>query len=364
MNPRNIFLYLHIFALGYLRSRIGLFFSLVFPVILILLFGAIFSSSGSSAINIYVQNQDHNSPISQKFIAALNETGAFNVNIVSPSSGNLSTWLSNNGDTAGIVIPAGFAAQFMNHTPVRVTVYTDPAQGATAGTVQGVVQGVVNEFNLGGTPPVITVRSLNVGSTSFQYIDYLVPGLIGFTVLTSPMFATVNISSEFKKYKLFRQLSLTPLTRGEWLTAAIIWFIVLTAISTVLMVSIGELVYGAKVTLTLLAVPFLVLGPLFFVSLGLVAGSATNSPESAAVIGNLITFPMMFLSGTFFPVSMFPSWLQDVAFCLPLYYVIDGLNNAMVFGNVGRVLVDLTVIVVLAIVTFIAAIHLFKWREK
>jgi ABC-2 type transport system permease protein len=178
------------------------------------------------------------------------------------------------------------------------------------------------------------------------------------------MFATVNISSEYKKYKLFRQLSLTPLTRGEWLTAAIIWFILLTAISTALMVGIGILVFNAAVSLTLLAIPFLVLGPLFFVSLGLVAGSATNSPESAAVIGNLITFPMMFLCGTFFPVSMFPDWLQKVAYCLPLYYVIDGLNNAMVFNNPGRVFIDLVIILVLAIITFVAAIHLFQWREK
>jgi ABC-2 type transport system permease protein len=364
MNPRNIFLYLHIFALGYLRSRIGLFFSLVFPVILILLFGAIFSNSGSAATDIYVQNLDHNSQVSQEFIAALNATGALNVHMVSPSAGDLSKWLSQNDDTAGLVIPSGFQTDYATGVSVNVTVYTDPAQGATAGVVQGVVQGVVNHFNLGGKPPIISVQSLSVGSTSYHYIDFLIPGLIGFAVLTSPMFATVNISSEYKKYKLFRQLSLTPLTRGEWLTAAIIWFIVLTAISTFLMVTIGVAVYGAHVTLTLLAIPFLILGPLFFVSLGLVAGSATNSPESAAVIGNLITFPMMFLCGTFFPVSMFPSWLQEVAYCLPLYYVIDGLNNAMVFGNAGRVFIDLAIVLVLSIIAFVAAIHLFQWREK
>ncbi len=67
--------------------------------------------------------------------------------------------------------------------------------------------------------PIIGITSATVNTQQTKYIDFLIPGLIGFSILTSPMFSLVNISSEYKKTKLFKQLSLTPLTKMEWLTS-------------------------------------------------------------------------------------------------------------------------------------------------
>jgi ABC-2 type transport system permease protein len=72
----------------------------------------------------------------------------------------------------------------------------------------------------------------------------------------------------------------------------------------------------------------------------------------------------MFLSGTFFPVASFPPWLQGVAHVLPLYYVIDGLDQAMLFGNWSRAGLDLGIVLVASIVVFVLAIRLFKWRDS
>lgn len=366
MKPQRIVAYLQVFARTYIRNRVGLFFALIFPIILILLFGAIFSTSSNVTVAIYVQNLDHGSQPSQEFISAMNDTGVFTVTMVSPDAGNLSAWLSSNGDTTGLVIPAGFGAAFETHHPINVTLFTDPAQAATAGAAEGALQGVVSWANLqeaGGTT-IVGVHGSNVGTQTYSYIDYLVPGLIGFSILTSPMFSMVNLSSQYKKQKLFRQLSLTPLTRGEWLLASILWFIVLVFISTAIMLLIGRGAYGADVFLTPLTLPFLVLGPFLFVSLGLLLGTVSKTPESAAVVGNIITFPMMFLSGTFFPVSLFPPYLQTFAHVLPLYYVVDGLNQTMIFGNTGGALIDLAVVAVLAVVLFVAATRAFRWQEE
>ena len=364
MTPRRILAYLKVFGRTYVRNRVGLFFALIFPIILILLFGAIFSNAGSTTVDLFVQNDD-GGPASQAFVAALNQTGVFSVTMVPPSAGNLSDWLVAHGDTAGLVIPSGFDARYASHQNVTVTVYTDPAQAASAGVVQGAVGGVVNGFNLraAGGSAVIGVSALNVGSTTYRYVDYLIPGLIGFSILVSPMFAMVNLSSQYKRLKLFRQLSLTPLTRGEWLLASILWFILLVFLSTAIMLEIGERVFGTAVTPTLLTLPFLLLGPVLFVSLGLLLGTVSKSPESAAVVGNIVTFPMMFLSGTFFPVSLFPSYLQAVAHVLPLYYVIDGLNETMILGNVQAAWVDLAVVAAVAVVFFVAATRAFRWQE-
>jgi ABC-2 type transport system permease protein len=366
MKPRRILAYFPAFARGYYRNPFGLFMSLIFPVILILIFGAVFSTSGNTQVPLTVQNLDHGSPASVAFVAELNATGAVSISFVSPTVGNLSNYLASNSLASGLVIPAGFGADVANRTPVHLIVYTNPTTGSEAGIVQGAIQGAANGLNLhlaNGTV-VVTATNLNIGNTIYTYIDYLVPGLIGFSVLVGPMFSMVNISSTWKRDKLFRQLSLTPLTRGEWLSAALLWYIVLALISAGLLVTVGHFVFGAHVTLTWLSLPFLVAGPALFVAIGLLAGTASSTPESAAVIGNVITFPMMFLSGTFFPVALFPSWLVPIAKILPLYYVIDGLNSTLLFGNTSAALGDLIVVIALAVGFSVAAAFIFSWREE
>ncbi|MGP8124433.1 MAG: ABC transporter permease [Nitrososphaerales archaeon] len=353
---------LSVFGRGYIRSREGVFFTLVFPVILIVLFGAIFSGGGGTT-TVYVQNQDRGQ-VGAQFMSALNSTTVITL-VPVPASDNFSQYLVSHSAPEGIVIPADFSSDFTAGIPVNVTLYGNPASTAN-GIVQGITASVVNSFNLGRPPAklaVLGVQSLTVASSSYKYIDFLIPGLIGFAVLTSPMFALVNVSSTYKRDKIFKALTLTPLTKTEWLFSKILWYIIMTLISFVLMVATGVYAFGAHITLSLGVLPFLLLGPLMFVSLGMLVGTASNTPESAAVVGNLITFPMMFLSGTFFQVSSMPMYLQGIAHVLPLYYVIDGLTDVMIYGNYGAALYDLGVLVIIAAVFFALAVRFFEWRE-
>jgi ABC-2 type transport system permease protein len=177
------------------------------------------------------------------------------------------------------------------------------------------------------------------------------------------MFSLVNISSEYKKNKLFKQLSLTPLTKMEWLISKVMFYIALTVAGFLLMVTVGVFAFGANVNINAGLIPFLVLGPMLFASLGMLVGTVTKNPETAGVIGNIVTFPMMFLAGTFFPISSMPEYLQAFAHVLPLFYVTEGLNNVMVYNNMSAALVDIAVLAVLTVVIFVLAIKLFKWRE-
>ncbi len=350
---------LKLFARGYTRTRIGLFFSIVFPIILILLFGAIFAG-GNNAINVYVQNQDSGS-VGRLFVSTLNNTGTLHTILVD-NSVSLPQYLLDHSASEGVLIPQAFSQDYFSNSSVTVTIYSNPAD-TSSGIVLAIVDGVVNGFNLKGAKPVIQTQSQPIKSASAKYIDFLVPGLIGFSVLTSPMFSMVNISSDYKKSKFFKQLSLTPLTKTEWLTSKMFWYTFLSILSFLLMTTVGTYLFGAHIAVSLLILPFLVLGPLFFVSLGMLVGTVSKSVESAAVVGNLITFPMMFLSGTFFPVSQMPAYLQNVAHVLPLFYVIDGLNQVMVYNNLGPMLTDALVLLVASAIVFVLAVSLFKWRE-
>lgn len=358
-----------VYSRGYLRNRVGLFFGLVFPVILILIFGAIFSGNSSGTITVYVQNQDNGpfvSPqadVSSQFLNALNGSGTLNVVMVDPSE-DLSKYLADHSASDGIIIPANFSKSYITEHHVNVTIYGNPASSSSS-VVSGTVSGVANLFNLErfNGSSIIGVQQTTVNTQQTKYIDFLIPGLIGFSILVSPMFSLVNISSNYKKTKVFKQLSLTPLTKLDWLISKVLWYIVLTAISFVLMVTVGVLAFGAFITLTLWILPFLILGPMLFAALGMLVGTVSKDPETAGVVGNIVTFPMMFLSGTFFPISIMPQYLQTIAHVLPLFYVIEGLNNVMVYGNIPAALLDLAVVLVITVIVFVAAVKLFKWRE-
>ena len=362
VSARRITSDLHLFGRGYLRNRVGLFFGLIFPVILILIFGAIFSGGSSGPITVYVQNQD-TSQTSASFVNALNGTSTVRVVLVSASE-NFSQYLSVHSASDGIIIPADFSSNYIAGKPVNVTVYGNPSSSSSA-IVSGTVTGVANAFNLNryGGSPIISISQTTVNAQVNKYVDFLIPGLVGFSILVSPMFSLVNISSEYKKVKLFKQLSLTPLTKIEWLASKVLWYILLSVLSFLLMVVVGVLAFGAHIALSLWLIPFLVLGPMLFSSVGMLVGTVTKSTDTASVVGQVITFPMMFLSGTFFPISLMPQYLQTFAHVLPLFYIIEGLNATMIYNNYVQAAIDLVVVTIITIIVFVAAARLFKWRE-
>jgi len=362
---RRISVDFKVFSIGYLRNKFGLFFGLIFPVVLILIFGAIFSGDGGT-INVYVQNQDtgvFGQNIGNEFLTALNESSTIRVITVAVSE-NFPDYLASHSSSDGIVIPPNFTENYMLGQSVNVTVYGSPAS-STSGIVSGTVNGYANYFNLqrfNGTM-VISLESTTINTEQTAYIDFLIPGLIGFSILTNPMFSLVNIAADYKKNKLFKQLSLTPLTKMEWLIAKILFYIVLSIAGFLLMVGVGVLFFGAHITLSPWLLPFLILGPTLFASLGMLVGTVAKNPETAGVIGNIVTFPMMFLAGTFFPISIMPEYLQTIAHVLPLFYVTEGLNNVMVYNNIPNALVDIAVLGIITLVIFSLAVKLFKWRE-
>jgi len=364
---------LRVYARGNVRSREGFFFTLIFPIILILLFGAIFSGGGISQTTVYVQNLD-SGPGGTLFISALNSTS--NNCSAAATSGlclrpvaadqNFSEYLSSKSVSDGIVIPQGFSAAVapMANQSFNIILYGNPTS-TTSAVVSGITSQILNRFDLSEATGVhsVGITSRTAASSAYKYIDFLIPGLIGFAALTSPMFALVNISSTYRRDKVFKLLSLTPLTKTEWLLSKIIWYIGTTVVSFLLMSVVGVYAFGAHIAVTWGIAIFLAIGPFFFVSLGMLVGTISNSPESAAVVGNLVTFPMMFLSGTFFPVASMPMYLQGVAHVLPLYYMIDGLNNVMIYGNYGPALFDAGLLVVLSVIVFALAVRFFRWRE-
>lgn len=364
MKAKNIIADLRVYAKNYMRSGSAVFFVFIFPIILMLIFGSIFSGTGSSQVTLYVQNLDSNGNLSSALIATLNDTQIVSVQMI-PSNVNIHTYISQNSISAALLIPANFTTSAEAGSATLIF-YNNPSE-STSGVAQqaiGFAVQVLNNNLSGSTPSVYLSSNTSLTTHATGYVDFLMPGLIGFVVLISPMFSMTYVVSSYKRDKIFRQLSLTPLTKSEWFLSKFAWYLIISALSAAEIVALGTFVFNASMVLSLFMATFIIIGVFMFTSLGILAGAVAKSEEGASVIGNVITFPMMFLAGTFFPISIMPSWLQTFAHVLPLYYIINGLNSVTVYTNYPTAWLDLAVSVVVSVVIFALTIWRFNWKEE
>ena len=364
-NAKRIIADLRLYARGDIRAKTYVYNTLLAPVFMMLAFGAIFSffsGSGSGPVNVYLQNRD-SGQISTRFIDALNSTGTLRVILVSTSE-NLTQYLSAQSAPDGVVIPVDFSSNYEAAEPVNVTVYGNPSSSSSA-IVGATVSGVINAFNLGryGGSPIISMSQTTFNPEVHKYIDFLVPGLFGMCILLGPMQTLLLTSSEYKKAKLFKQLSLTPITKTEWLVSKAIWYTFMTALSFPLMVAVGIILFGAHILLTVWLIPFLILGPILFTSFGMLAGTLPKDPGAASGVFMITVLPMLLLSGVFYPLASMPLCLQYAAHVLPLTYVIEGLNAVMIYNNYTLAAIDIAVLAMITLIFFVAAARLFNWRE-
>ena len=102
---------------------------------------------------------------------------------------------------------------------------------------------------------------------------------------------------------------------------------------------------------------------LMFTGLGMIIARFVKDPDGADAAANVITFPMMFLSGTFFPLSQMPLFMQTIAQVLPLTYVNEGLRASMIFGQSQTAIFNTAIITVLGLACIAIGSWITKWEE-
>jgi ABC-2 type transport system permease protein len=144
----------------------------------------------------------------------------------------------------------------------------------------------------------------------------------------------------------------------------VLYQLILAVISTTTILVVSYAVFDVSLRINGWLPVFVVLEVFTFVGIGMILTRVVKEAESAAAAANVIMFPMMFLSGTFFPIEMMPGFLQQFARLLPLYYVNEGLRASMVFVDHRAALGCAGVIAVIAAVVFILGIKATKWEES
>jgi ABC-2 type transport system permease protein len=357
---------------SFLRDKSTIFWTLAFPTVLILLFGAIFSQS-SMKYDLYVQNQDLSDGEatywSSNFISVLNSTSAFNIRMVDASINGTDYALANRLSTL-LVIPSGFntsanlALYTHGATTANITLVYDQST-SSAPVVQSIVMSIIDKLNfeLSRGIEYLTVQDFTIAPQRFGFIDFFIPGVIGMTAMTTSIFTSVSISARFKQNGIFHKLATTPLKRYEWILSRTIYNVLISYLGMAVMILMGMVIFGMKMSLDAVSLLMVAMASLMFTGIGMIIARFVKDPDGADAAANVITFPMMFLSGTFFQLSQMPQFLQTIAQVLPLTYVSEGLRAAMIFGQTQQAIVNTALITVLGIASIIVGSLITKWEE-
>ena len=212
------------------------------------------------------------------------------------------------------------------------------------------------------TPFTATAKQSNARSLS--RFDYTFTGLLGFSILGMGIFGPMNVFPELKKMGILRRLHTTPLRVWQYFLATMMGQAAVGLLSLAIMFTVAITIFHLRVIGNPIElILFLIFGIVMILGIGLSLGGWAKNERQVAPLANIIVFPMMFLSGTFFPRYAMPHWLQNVTAFMPLTPVIDG---ARLIATEGKHLIDLGpqlgIMAVWTIVIYIIAFRVFRWE--
>ena len=350
---------------SYVRDRAALFWTLAFPLIFIFMFGFIFQDGTQSRLDLGWADEDKSPAAAQLREAFAGQEGT---ELTDASKDDALAKMRQGDVDAVIVVPAGYgdgvtAGASGSGGPTSILVYTDPSRSNLVASVYQSVQAVLGVVNLGGRPPLVVPQPETLQTENLNFISYFVPSMLGLSVMQVGIFAAIPLVADREKL-ILKRLAATPLRRWQLVGSNVLMRLLIALVQTVIIVGVGVAIFGVEITGSLLlALAFVVLGAMAFLALGYVIASFAKTEESANGMTSVVQFPMMFLSGTFFPIQAMPDALQAVARIIPLTYLADALRQVMV-GGVPFATLGVCAAVLLGwlVVCFAIASRKFRWQ--
>ncbi len=156
--------------------------------------------------------------------------------------------------------------------------------------------------------------------------------MLGLSVMQVGIFAAIPLVADREKL-ILKRLAATPLRRWQLVGSNVLMRLLIAMVQALIIVGVGAFAFGVQISGSIpMVIGFVVLGAMTFLSLGYVIASFAGTEDAANSMTGVIQFPMMFLSGTFFPINQMPDFLQGIARIIPLTDLSDALRQVMVSG--------------------------------
>jgi ABC-2 type transport system permease protein len=371
------------------RNRLGLIMLVLMPIFMMSMVGFIYPSETSiSAISIALANEDEGygayPSASATLIMLLEQMNTQKGMMVITNASNLDEVrnMIQSGDVeGGIVITSNFTSSLMTGKQGTIIIVTDQSNPQMSTTLQIVLKemfeqmgtmlaqqrvqqlnSTVNESNSLAIVKPYSIQTEGAVPGHFSYFDFIAPGIMAMTVMMSVMTGLPAAISHEKEVGTLDGMMAAPINRlaiilGKTLAQTARGLLQGTLILILAVALFGVTIHGS----ILLVFALLLLGVFSFVGLGVVITSFAKDQETAMMLMMTLMFPMMFLSGVFFPIQQMPWYMQGISKFLPLTYAATALRKVMVLGaGVSIITTELAVLIGFGVVMTTIAVPVFR----
>lgn len=318
---------------GSLANKTGLFFSFAFPLIFISIFGFLGQSGGSTKIGV-----SDTLPADQPLVQALDKASQGDdapIELTKASDDQLSSDLKQS-DLAGYLTAA-------DQGQGSIKLVTAPGTQDAAST-QSLIEGFVSRINLAAyqqaapaLAPPVQLQQGQLAGKQFGYIDYILPGQLGFSLLSLSTFGVAFLLISLRQKLVLKRIVATATRPATLLIAIGLGRVVQAVLQAAVIVGVGILAFNYQLTDGFATFVELIILSMFgvaaFVGFGILVANVAKDEESAPVALNLFNLPQFLLSGAFFPIDILPNWLQPIASNLPLTYLNDAMRKVTLDGQ-------------------------------
>lgn len=333
-----------------LRNRQAMFWNLAFPALFIVLFGSIWDNDNFSNFDIGVIGAD--TPMRVAVIDAMESSDAFSVH--QESDADEMSALENNDRVLVIEFPAEAGA------PIRIYSADRPGD-VTSQIAISATRSVLMEVV--GASAGVEIEQVQVESLNTTFMDWFLPGIIAMSLMNTGIIGISTAFVAFREKGILRRIKVTPFPLWKFLLARVLGAMIVGLLSTFVLIGLAMALFGATVRGNWLLIIFaIILVSTSMLSIGAAIAAIARNVETAAGMANMITFPMMFLSGVFFPIASMPDWMRPIMAVMPLRYGVEALREPMLYGNgINAIWTQILILLAISVAAIVVAVRFFTW---
>jgi ABC-2 type transport system permease protein len=373
--------------LEFSRSKLRLAMLIIMPLFMMMMVGFIFPTGNSlSDQPVAIANQDvavNGTSFGSSFFIQLeavnNQTGIMNMRDATGFD-EIKTMIQDGTVVGGIIVPSNFTSDLLSGKQGSITIMTDQSNPQISSMMQSILTQIIEQmgsqvaaYNLNHnynismqqTPAVLqpyNVQSKGIVQGTPNYFEFVAPGIMAMVVMMSLMTGLPHAISYEKDMGTLDGMLAAPTSRWAIILGKVMAQTTRGLVQGFIILLLSVLLFGVVIHGSILLVILLILLTVFsFVGLGILITSFADKEETATMVMMTLMFPMMFLSGVFFPVQQMPGFMQTVANFLPLTYAASAMRKVMVLGaGTDAIITDVIILVAFGAVLLTIAVPLFK----
>ena len=342
-----------------LRNKAGFFFSLIFPLTFVFVFGMIGSGRPSIRLGVSSQVQESRDSFTFGLLKGIAEHEHAPVSFVTADDSTLRDELRR-GKISGILEPASDGSHGF-----RLLTLTTPSDAKLA--AQSFVQRATAEMSLRAadiTPQFQVQQEEIPAAATGRYIDFALPGQIGFSMLSLATFGVGYSLSTLRKTLVLKRMMATTVKPLTFVVAQCLSRSVQALIQTAIIILVGVLFFHFTLTHGIFSAAEMVFlafcGIMAFLGYGIFLSNIARDDQTLPVVLNLFNLPQVLLAGVFFPIDAMPTWVQWIGGNLPLAYLNISLRKAALEGaSLFELWPYILGMAVWAVVAYVAAARTF-----